>query len=75
MSVRSTSAPKRYVELSGFYFKVHSSRSGMTIFLGLDSGAYINGIGPRVGEKKRSNYLACNSHEENTIGHGQIPAS
>ncbi|MGB8643181.1 MAG: hypothetical protein WCD28_12940 [Nitrososphaeraceae archaeon] len=40
-----------------------------------DRGAYINGIGPRGGEKKRSNYLACNSHEENTIGHGKIPAS
>jgi hypothetical protein len=41
-----------------------------------DSGASINGIGPRgKGEKKRSNYLACNSHEENTIGHGKIPAS
>jgi hypothetical protein len=41
-----------------------------------DSGASINGIGPEErGEKKRSNYLACNSHEENTIGHGKIPAS
>jgi hypothetical protein len=41
-----------------------------------DSGASINGISPRGrGEKKRSNYLACNSHEENTIGHGKIPAS
>lgn len=40
-----------------------------------DSGASINGIGPEErGEKKRSNYLACNSHEENTIGHGKIPA-
>lgn len=41
-----------------------------------DSGASITGIDPRGrGEKKRSNYLACNSHEEKTIGHGKIPAS
>ena len=70
MLVRSTSAPKRYVELSGFYFRFILVEAAF-----FDSGAYINGIGPRGGEKKRSNYLACNSHEENTIGHGKIPAS